>query len=187
MRVYTATVVKAGDKPGIFIVQPHRVRVDAQDAPEIPALAADGIKPPDKSLVLCIESVNAFNHEAAMDWNDNGGACPIIIAQFSAELIRDAILHVLQNLIVDGSGLIGVDLVVKGKASLGEATKFMVLGEPLATWAQKVDSALAALYAWGATGLPPGGLGTGGIAPFPGTPPAPVWEPTNLSDKHKLD
>lgn len=185
MRVYTGTVVKAGDKPGIFIVQPHRVRVDAQDAPEIPALAADGIKPPDKSLVLCIESVNAFNHEAAMDWNDNGGACPIIIAQFSAELIRDAILHVLQNLIVDGSGLIGVDLAVKGKASLGAATKHMVLGEPTATWAQKVDASIAAVNNYlEIANAPPGG---GPLTPVFTPPSPPTWEGSNLSTKHKLD
>ena len=47
------------------------------------------------------------------------------------------------------------------------------------------DAEIAALYAWGATGVAPGP--TGGIAPFPGTPAEVNWNSNNLSANHKLD
>src|SRR4030042_491015 len=104
--IYSATIIEAGEVAGTWLVSPAYTRVDGQPAPDIIALAADGITPQPDDIVLCAESINDFEHISALD-------------------------------------------------------------------------------AWGATGVPPGP--TGGIAPFPGTPAAPVWEAATLSENHKLD
>jgi hypothetical protein len=73
----------------------------------------------------------------------------------------------------------------KGKITLGEGGKKMLLGDDVQTWAKAIDAALTALYSWAATGVPPGP--TGGIAPFPGSPALQAWNNANLSKNHQLD
>ena len=164
--IYSATVVSQGIDDGTWIVTPSYTRDDGQPAPNIIALAADGIVPQTNDIVLCAESKNDFEHNSVRIFDDNKGSNPIIIAVFSQLFTTLCDLH------------------IKGKATLGEGTKKMVLGEPLATWAQNVDAAIQALYTWAATGTPPP---TGGIAPFSQVPAYNTWQSTNLSDKHKLD
>lgn len=170
---YAAEVIKAGENAGEWVVAPLIIEPDGTDAMQRTAFAADAIKPAVGNFVFCIESHTDYEFNAQQRVNNPTGAYVIIAGVFSDILTRDATLKILK------------DLYVTGKATLGTGADKMVLGQPLATWAQKVDAALAALYAWGATGVAPGP--TGGIAPFPGTPAAPVWSPSNLSQNHKLD
>jgi len=170
---YTATVTKAGDVEGQYIVQPHTVEADAQNTPEMPALAADAIKPALGDKVLCVTSRNDYVHNYVNRFNRTTGGNIIIIGVFADDLSRDATLRILK------------DLFVTGDATLGTGAEPMVLGTKLSEWAAKVDAAINALYSWGATGSAPGP--TGGIAPFPGTPLAPEWSPSNLSEHHTLD
>lgn len=165
--IYSATVVQAGEDTGTWIVTPLYTRVDGFPAPDIIALATNGLEPVAGDIVLCAEGINPFDHSSVRSFDDNGGANPLIIATF-AQLITTL-----------------CDVIVKGNMTLGAGTYKMVLGDPLATWAQGITAALQALYAWGATGVAPGP--TGGIAPFPGIPAIPTWESTNLSENHKLD
>lgn len=165
--IYSATIKQAGETTGTWVVTPLYTRVDGLPAPDILALAANGIEPVAGDIVLCAESINPFDHSSVRSFDDNGGSCPIIIATF-AELFITLL-----------------DIVIKGKATLGAGTYKMVLGDPLATWAQAKDAEIAALYAWGATGVAPGP--TGGISPFPGTPAEVNWNANNLSANHKLD
>lgn len=181
--IYSATVIKAGDDPNTWIVRPHRVRVDALNYPDQPALITDGIQPQIGDIVLCASSLNGFDQAVARDYFDNGGACPIIIGVFSTNLFRDAIITVLRDMFVKGNLQVDLDAWIKGKTKLGEGTEPMVLGDSTAEWAQSVDAAIDALYQWGATGTG----AAGSIPPFPGTPPAPSWSPSNLSEKHTLD
>lgn len=170
---FTATVAGAGDVAGQFLVQPHVVEADGQDMPVFPALAADAIKPEIGDKVLCITTRNEYTHEYVNRFNRSTGGNLIIIGVYADDLTRDATLRVLK------------DFFVTGAATLGTGSEPMVLGDGLAAWAAKVDAAINALYAWGATGVPPGP--TGGIAPFPGTPTPPAWSPDNLSENHTLD
>ena len=165
--IYSATIKQAGETAGTWVVTPLYTRVDGLSAPDIIALAANGIEPVAGDIVLCAESINPFDHSSVRSFDNNGGSCPVIIATF-AELFTTLL-----------------DIVIKGKVTLGAGTYKMVLGDPLATWAQAKDAEIAALYAWGATGVAPGA--TGGIAPFPGTPTEVNWNANNLSTKHKLD
>lgn len=171
--IYSAKVKEEGTDTGTWIVIPAYTRADGQPAPDITALAADGIKPAADDIVLCAESINDFEHNSARSFDDNGGSNPIIIAVFSQ------LFTTLCDVTIEG------DAKIKGKTELGDGSKKMVLGDDLATWAQKVDAAIQALYTWGQTGVPPGPAG--GIAPFPGTPAAPLWQSSNLSSNHKLD
>lgn len=171
---YAAEVIEAGENPGEWVVAPLIVEMDGGDATERTAFSADAIKPAIGDMVFCIESHTDYEFNPAQRVNDPTGANVIIVGVFADILSRDATLKILK------------DLYVTGKATLGTGADKMVLGEALAVWAQKVDAALTALYAWGATGVAPGP--TGGIVPFPGTPAAPVWvSGTNLSQNHKLD
>ena len=165
--IYSATIKQAGETAGTWVVTPLYTSVDGLPAPDIIALAANGIEPVAGDIVLCAESINPFDHSSVRSFDNNGGSCPIIIATF-AELFTTLL-----------------DIVIKGKVILGEGTYKMVLGDPLATWAQAKDAEIAALYAWGATGVAPGP--TGGISPFPGTPAEVNWNANNLSENHKLD
>lgn len=165
--IYSATVKQAGTETGTWLVTPLYTRVDGQPAPDIIALAANGIEPVAGDIVLCAESINPFDHSSVRSFDDNGGSNPLIIATF-AELFTTLL-----------------DIVIKGKTTLGTGTDPMVLGNALATWAQAKDAEIAALYVWGATGVAPGP--TGGIAPFPGTPAEVNWNANNLSENHKLD
>lgn len=171
--VFSATVVSAGDAAGEWIVQPHVIEVNGDDAPEMPALAAQSIKPAVDDIVLCITSRNNYAHDLQNRANRPTGANLIIVAVFASELTYDATMNILGN------------LNVAGKATLGAGTQKMVLGESLQTTIEAMIAALNALYAWGATGVAPGP--TGGIAPFPGTPPVPSWNAATLSANHKLD
>lgn len=170
---YAAEVIKAGENPGEWVVAPLVIEPDGTDALQRTAFAADSIKPAVGGFVFCIESHTDYEFNAQQRVNNPTGAYVIIAGVFSDILTRDATLKILK------------DLYVAGKATLGTGADKMVLGQPLAEWAQKVDAAITALYAWGATGVAPGP--TGGIMPFPGTPAAPVWSPSNLSQNHKLD
>ena len=165
--IYSATIKQAGETAGQWVVTPLYTRVDGLPAPDILALAANGIEPVAGDIVLCAESINPFDHSSVRSFDNNGGSCPVIIATF-AELFTTLL-----------------DIVIKGKVTLGAGTYKMVLGDPLATWAQAKDAEIAALYAWAATGVAPGP--TGGISPFPGTPAEVNWNANNLSANHKLD
>lgn len=165
--IYSATIKQAGETTGEWIVTPLYTRVDGQPAPDITALAANGLEPIAGDIVLCAESINPFDHSSVRSFDNNGGANPIIIATF-AQLITTL-----------------CDVIIKGKVTLGAGTYKMVLGDPLATWAQAKDAEIAALYAWAATGVAPGP--TGGINPFPGAPAETMWASSNLSANHKLD
>jgi len=165
--IYSATVVQAGVDAGTWIVTPAYTQNDGSPAPDIPALAANGIEPVAGDVVLCAEGINPFDHSSVRSYDDNGGANPIIIATF-AELFTTL-----------------CNMVVKGKMTLGEGTEKMVLGNLLQTWGQAKDAEIAALYAWAATGVAPGPAG--GINPFPGTPALVNWDAATLSENHKLD
>ena len=165
--IYSATIKQAGTDTGTWLVTPLYTRVDGLVAPDILALAANGLEPVAGDIVLCAEGINPFDHSSVRSFDNNGGANPLIIATF-AELFTTL-----------------CNMVVKGKMTLGLGTYKMVLGDPLATWAQAKDAEIAALYAWAATGVAPGP--TGGIAPFPGTPAEVNWNANNLSANHKLD
>ena len=165
--IYSATIKQAGTETGTWLVTPLYTRVDGLVAPDILALAANGLEPVAGDIVLCAEGINPFDHSSVRSFDNNGGANPLIIATF-AELFTTL-----------------CNMVVKGKMTLGLGTYKMVLGDPLATWAQAKDAEIAALYAWAATGVAPGP--TGGIAPFPGTPTETNWSSDNLSENHKLD
>jgi hypothetical protein len=165
--IYSAIVIGAGEDEGTWLVSPAYTRNDGLPAPDILALSADGIEPVENDIVLCAEGINPFDHSSVRSFDDNGGSNPIIIATF-AQLFTTL-----------------CDMVIKGKVTLGEGTKKMVLGESLQTWAQAKDAEIQALYAWAATGVAPGP--TGGIAPFPGTPAETMWNTNTLSTKHTLD
>lgn len=165
--IFSATIKQAGTDARTWVVTPLYTRVDGQPAPDITALAANGLEPVVGDIVLCAESINPFDHSSVRSFDNNGGANPLIIGTFS-DLITTLF-----------------DVVIKGNVTLGTGSKKMVLGESLAIWAQNVDAAIQALYAWGATGVAPGP--TGGISPFPGTPAYTVWDNANLSNNHKLD
>lgn len=157
--IFSATIKQAGENTGEWIVTPLYTRVDGLTAPDIIALAANGIEPVAGDIVLCAESINPFDHSSVRSFDNNGGANPIIIATF-AELLTTL-----------------CDIVIKGTATLGTGTDPMVLGNALATWAQAKDAEIQALYTWGA-----------GVSPaFPGTPAVTVWDAANLSENHKLD
>jgi hypothetical protein len=153
--IYSATIKQAGETAGTWIVTPLYSRVDGLPAPDILALAANGIEPIAGDIVLCAESINPFDHSSVRSFDNNGGSCPIIIATF-AELFTTL-----------------CDIIMKGKVTLGAGTYKMVLGDPLATWAQSVDTALSTLSAAVGNVLP-------AITPS-------LWQSTNLSENHKLD
>lgn len=190
--VFSATVVSAADDAGQWIVQPHVIELNGDDAPEMPALAGDAIKPAIGNTVLCVTSRNNFDHVLQNRANRATGANPIIVAVFAAELTRDAILNITKTLNVGGdfnltgNANVGGNLTadgtgeIKGAATLGTGAYHMVLGENAGLWAAGVDAALAALYVWASTQV-------AGIPQFPLTPPLVPWLPTNLSQKHKLD
>jgi hypothetical protein len=163
--IYSATIKEAGTTAGTWVVLPKYTNVDAQSAPEILALAADGIVPVAGDTVLCAESINDLLHNSARVYDDNGGANPVIIGVFSQLFTTLCDVH------------------IKGKATLGEGTKKMVLGNELAAWAAAKDAEIAALYAWAKTGTG----AAGSIPPFPGTPAETNWSSGNLSNKHTLD
>ena len=169
--IYSANVKQAGLETGQWLITPKYTRVDGTDAPDQTALAANGIKPVEGDIVLCAESRNAFSHEPFRTFDDNGGACPIIIAFFSQLMTMD------------------IDLTITGKVILGTGSKKMVLGDDLQTWAQAKDAEIAALYTWAKTGTPPSGgaVDTGGIPPFLGTPSETNWNTASLSANHKID
>lgn len=177
--VFSATVVSAADDAGQWIVQPHVIELNGDDAPEMPALAGSSIKPAIGDIVLCVTSRNNYEHVLQNRANRSTGANLIIVAVFSDELTTDAIVNITQTLRVGG------DFELTGNATLGAGTQKMVLGESLQTTIEAMIAALNALYAWGATGVAPGP--TGGIAPFPGAPPVPSWNSATLSTHHKLD
>lgn len=163
--IYSAKVKEKGLTAGTWTVTPHYTTDDGQTALDIIALAADGIEPIVGDVVLCAESINDFDHEKARDFDNNGGANPVIIAVFS---------QLFTTL---------CDMTIKGKVTLGTGSKKMVLGEELATWAAAKDAEIAALYAWGKTGTG----SAGSIPAFPGVPAETSWSSSNLSSKHKLD
>ena len=67
---------------------------------------------------------------------------------------------------------------------IGTSGQPQVRGTALQAWAQNVDTAIAALITWGATGQPPGPAG--GIAPLAGVTPT-TFAPTILSSKNKVE
>jgi len=162
---YTAIVKKQGTLANTWIITPKYTRIDGQNAIDLTALSADGIVPKINDIVLCTESLNDAKHNSVRIFDNNGGASPVIVGVFSQLITTNC------------------DITIQGKTTLGTGNKKMVLGDDLATWASKVDAALSALYAWGATGTG----SSGSIPPFPGTPALSPWQSTNLSDNHKLD
>lgn len=125
--IYSAKVVEAGTDDGTWLVTPLYTREDGQPAPDILALAANGIEPIAGDIVLCAEGINPFDHSSVRSFDNNGGANPIIIATF-AELLTTL-----------------CNVIIKGTATLGAGTYKMVLGDQLAIWAQSVDTALTTL------------------------------------------
>lgn len=165
--IYAATVKGQGQTAGTFLVTPQYSRVDGTDAPDIEALPVNGLEPEIGDTVFCAEGINDFSQSMQMLFNDNGGAFPLIIASLAQMLVYS------------------IAMQITGRVKLGQGGKKMLLGDTVQTWAQAVDAALQALYAWGATGVAPGP--TGGIAPFPGTPALQSWPTDALSTKHELD
>ena len=157
--IYSATVKKAGDVQGTWIVSPAYTRNDGLPAPDILALSADKIVPAVNDIVLCVEGINPFVHSSVRSFDNNGGSNPVIIATYA---------QILETL---------CDMIIRGKVTLGQGSKKMVLGDPLQTWAQAKDAELQALYTWAATATPP----------FPGTPALVNWDTNTLSANHKLD
>lgn len=173
--IFAATVKGKGVTEGTYKVSPLYTRIDGTDALDIEALPMFNLEPADGDIVYCAEGINDFAQSMQLLINDNGGAFPLIFASISKELVFDC-----------------TTMQFKGKITLGEGGKKMLLGEPTQTWAQAIDAAVQALYTWAATGappvvIPPGGGTSGGIAPFPGTPPLQTWQTTNLSENHQLD
>jgi hypothetical protein len=164
--IYAATAHGEGTTAGTYIVTPHYSRVDGTDAPDIEALPINGLTPAEGDIVFCAETINDFSQSMQMIFNDNGGAFPIMFASLAQLLV------------------FSVAMQITGKVTLGQGGKKMLLGETVQTWAQSVDAALQALYTWGATGSPPP---SGGIVPFPGTPPLQAWSTDALSENHELD
>lgn len=169
--IYAATVVSPGVlNPLAYIVLPAYTRTDGLDAIQIEALPISGLYPLPGDVVFCAEGINDFFQTPQALINDNGGAFPLIFGTLASPL------------------LLKTDMQLLGKMTLGLGLFKMVIGDNAAAWAKGVDASLAALYTWAATGLPPGGGGTGGIVPFPGTPaPVPWVDATNLSQNHTLD
>lgn len=159
--IYSATIKQAGIEAGTWLVTPLYTREDGQPAPDILALAANGIEPVAGDIVLCAEGINPFDHSSVRSFDNNGGANPLIIATF-AELFTT-----LCNMVIKGT------LNVNGKTTLGEGTYKMVLGDQLATWAKSVDTALSTLAG-----------AAGGVVP---AIVASVWADSNLSANNKLD
>lgn len=175
--VFSATVVSAADDAGQWIVQPHVIELNGDDAPEMPALAGSSIKPAIGDIVLCVTSRNNYEHVLQNRANRSTGANLIIVAVFSDELTTDAIVNITKTLRVGG------DFELTGNATLGAGTQKMVLGESLQTTIEAMIAALNALYAWGATGTG----AAGSIPAFPQLPPVPSWNSATLSTHHKLD
>lgn len=67
---------------------------------------------------------------------------------------------------------------------IGTSGQPQVRGTALQAWAQNVDTAIAALITWGATGQAPGPAG--GIAPLTGVTPT-TFASTILSSKNKVE
>jgi|GEM_PF-2468760 hypothetical protein len=67
--------------------------------------------------------------------------------------------------------------------NIGQGTEPMVKGQSLSTWCAAVDAALAAIIAWGATGVAPGS--TGGIVPLAGVQPT-AFNQNILSQENKV-
>lgn len=159
---FSAEVIEEGDDAGTWLVRPRTIEVTSKNAADLVALAATTLKPAVGDVVFCVETRNAYDHEAQQRINNPMGALIIIVGVFS-EIVN-----------------------FSGEIVLGEGTYKMVLGEKLGAWAAKVDASINALYSWGATGVAPGPLG--GIAPFPGTPTPGAWvNADNLSQRNKLD
>jgi hypothetical protein len=170
--IYAATIVSAGViNPDAFVVKPQYTRIDGTDALNIEALPLSGLFPTVGDIVFCAEGINDFEQSMQQIINQNGGAFPLIFASLASPIIFK------------------VDMTLLGKMKLGEGTEPMVLGDKLATWAQKVDAALNALYNWAATGTPASGgsSDTGGIPTFTKTPALQAWADGNLSANHLLD
>jgi hypothetical protein len=165
--IYAATVRGRGQTSGTYKVAPQYTRADGTDAPEIEAFPVNGLEPETGDTVFCAEGLNDFSQSMQMIFNDNGGAFPLIIATLAQTIVY------------------AVAMQITGNVKLGEGGKKMLLGETVQTWAQAVDSALQALYTWGATGVAPGP--TGGIAPFSGSPALQSWDTAALSENHELD
>jgi hypothetical protein len=125
--IYSAEVKSQGLEQGTWKVAPAYIRVDGKPAPEIDALSANGIKPEVGDIVLCVESINGFEHNPVRSFDDNKGACPVIIATFA-----DLLTMIL-------------DLTVTGKMTLGEGSKKMVLGDTIKTEVQKMIDQLKQL------------------------------------------
>ena len=119
--IYSAVVKGAALIAGQWTVTPQYTRVDGTPAPDIIALSANGIKPIANDIVLCVESINSFDHGTSRVFDDNAGACPIIIATFAQ----------LLTLLV--------------KMTLGTGTDFMLLGDTTKTELQKIVDQLTQL------------------------------------------
>ena len=165
--IYAAKVQGKGQTEGTWKVAPQYTRVDGTDAPEIEAFSLNGLEPQTGDTVFCAEGINDFSQSMQMIFNDNGGAFPLIFASLAQTLVYSMAMH------------------LTGKIQLGRGGKKMLLGETVQTWAQSVDAALQALYAWGASGVEPGP--TGDINPFSQTPALQSWPTDALSVNHELD
>lgn len=157
--IYAAIVKSEGVTAGTWNVAPQYTRIDGTDAPEIEAFAVNGLTPEIGDMVICAEGINDFSQSVQMIFNDNGGAFPLIIASLAQLLV------------------FSIAMQITGNVTLGQGGKKMLLGETVQTWAQSVDAALSALYAWGATVTPA----------FSGTPPLQAFPAAALSAHHELD
>jgi hypothetical protein len=153
--IFAATIKGQGTTAGTFLVTPLYTRIDGIDAPDIEALPVNGLVPANGDVVYCAEGINDFAPSIQLLINENGGAFPLIFASLAVSLVYTP------------------DIQFKGKITLGEGGKKMVLGDDLAIWAQSVDSALTTLAA-----------AVGKVLP---AIVASTWQTTNLSENHKLD
>ena len=162
---FSAEVIKAGDDAGTWLVRPRITEVDAQNAIDLVALSADGLKPVAGDVVFCVETLNDYEHTAQQRINNPMGATLIIVGTF-AEIVN-----------------------FSGKVVLGAGTYKMVLGEKLGAWAAKVDASINALYLYlQSVQAPPGTLGGPLVPVFSGTPAPGTWvNSDNLSQRNKLD
>lgn len=84
------------------------------------------------------------------------------------------------------SGADGRVKIAPAGTELGSGAQKMVRGDELMAHLEAINEKLQILGDWAATGLPPGGLGTGGIAPLVGFT-APTIPATVLSSKNKVE
>lgn len=171
--IYAAIVRGEGQTAGTWMVAPQYTRIDGTDAPEIEALALNGLEPETGDVVFCAEGINDFSQSMQMIFNDNGGAFPLIIASLEQVLVFSL-----------------TSMQIKGKVKLGDGGEKMVLGDTIKSQLQKIIDQITQLRtdfsSWVVVPNDGGGaLKTQIAAGFATKPDADLSE--ILSDNHELD